>query len=66
MRCHHTVDIPATTGLKKKNSLYYKTMSELGEGCLEERRGREERVGVFFLSLKMVSIYRQLSERTPR
>ena len=22
-------------------------MSELGEGCLEERRGREERVGVF-------------------
>lgn len=70
VRCHHTVDIPATTG--KKNVVLKDNEWIKGRGAYEEKReGGED--GSFWdsrkqfqFSLKTLSIYSQLSERTPR
>ena len=38
MRCHHTVDIPATKVKKKKTVCTKRQGVNWGEGCLEEKR----------------------------
>ena len=45
MQCHHTVDIPATTGKKKQYVL--KDNERIGGRGALRRKGREERVEFF-------------------